>query len=139
MSSFDSSISSPTSYSTKTNGILIEVYPSFNEEHSNLENSIYVYVYKIRITNQSSQTVQLISRHWTIRDGFNNVEQVVGEGVIGQQPVLRSGESFEYSSFCPLRTPSGSMEGSYQMKTEENSIFEATVGKFDLRSAMLMN
>ena len=93
---------------------------------------MWFFLYTIEITNESSDTVQLISRHWTITDADKIVEEVRGLGVIGQQPTLNPGESFEYTSGCPLKTPFGTMHGTYQMVTTEGDRFDATVAPFTL-------
>jgi ApaG protein len=85
------------------------------------------------------ETVQLTSRHWVIKEGFNKVNHVVGDGVVGQKPIMRPGEKFDYNSFCPLNTPTGSMQGSFQMKTEKGETFEALIDEFSLRDRDLVN
>lgn len=126
-------------YLTTTRGLEIAVVPVYDEERSKPETGNYLYGYTITIRNTGEETVQLVSRHWVIRDGFNRVEHVVGEGVVGKQPILAPGESFTYSSFCPLQTPTGSMEGTYQMRTKAGEVFDALIGRFDLAHKMLMN
>jgi ApaG protein len=121
-------------------GVVVTTYPQFEERHSKPENALYVYSYKIVIENKGDQTVQLLSRHWIIRDGFAHVEHVVGEGVIGQQPVIGPGASYTYSSFCPLKTPTGSMEGSYQMQIlPSGQRFDVPIPQFQLANKMLVN
>ena len=88
--------------------------------------------YTITITNEGHDTVQLLSRHWIITDGSGHVEEVKGPGVVGQQPVLEPGESFTYTSGCPLGTPFGKMEGTYQMVTRTGEVFEAAIAPFTL-------
>ncbi len=126
-------------YSTTTRGIRIDVEPKLNKVESNSQNSLYVYNYTISITNEGKDTVQLISRHWIITDGFNKTENVQGLGVIGQQPVLQPGEHFQYTSFCPLPTPTGKMRGTFQMKGSDNQTFDATIGEFRLADTTLVN
>ena len=92
----------------------------------------WFFLYTIQITNEGSETVQLISRHWTITDGDNNIEEVRGPGVVGQQPTLDPGESFEYTSGCPLQTPFGTMRGTYQMVTASGEEFDVEVAAFTL-------
>ena len=125
--------------STITRGVRVDVRPEFSESHSNLEASVYVYAYHITITNENPYAVQLVARHWIIRDGFDKVEHVVGEGVIGQKPVISPGQSHTYSSFCPLKTPTGSMKGTFQMRGPQDEAFEAEIGEFLLRSNSLLN
>ena len=128
-----------TPYVTTTRGILIAVKPEFSEQNSNPAAGVYVYTYTITITNQGKEDVQLVSRKWVIQDGFNRTENVVGDGVVGQQPTLKPGESFTYSSFCPLATPTGSMRGTYQMKNDRQETFDAVIGEFHLMNKNLVN
>src|SRR5215212_4155035 len=98
-----------------TNDIRVEVVSRHSPENSRPLEDEWVFQYTVRITNQGSDTVQLLNRHWIITDGLKQVQEVKGPGVVGQQPVLAPGESFKYSSWCTLRTPMGTMHGSYQM------------------------
>jgi ApaG protein len=88
----------------------------------------------VRITNQGSETVQLVSRHWIITDALENTEEVKGPGVVGEQPVLAPGESFKYSSWCPLKTPTGVMRGTYQMVGARGNQFDIEIAPFGLRA-----
>jgi ApaG protein len=88
----------------------------------------------VRIENNGAETVQLLTRHWRITDSLGNVQEVRGDGVVGERPVLRPGESFEYTSGTPLATPSGIMVGSYQMRTDGGERFDAEVPAFSLDS-----
>ena len=115
-----------------TKNIKIEVEPSYVQDQSDPSQAYYFFSYRVRITNQGSQTVQLISRHWVITDGFGQVEEVVGPGVIGQQPTLKPSESFEYTSFCPLATPTGTMQGKYVMKAGKEAEMEVEIPLFIL-------
>lgn len=117
---------------TTTRGIRVQVEATYLPEHSSPEESLYFFSYRIRISNLGDETVQLISRRWRITDAFGRVEVVEGPGVVGQQPVLRSGESFEYQSFCPLATPLGTMEGEYMMQAGAGTRFEAAIAAFHL-------
>ena len=90
-------------------------------------------LYTIEISNESDETVQLVSRHWIITDATGRVEEVKGSGVVGEQPVLEPGAAFEYTSGCPLTTPFGTMHGSYQMVAEGGTHFEAEISEFVLR------
>ena len=130
---------SDTPYTTSTRGIKISVWPQFNADQSKPTVPLYVYNYTITITNEGKDVVQLLSRHWVIKDGFNRIEHVKGDGVIGQQPVLRPGESFTYTSSCPLQTPTGSMQGSYQMRGSDDKVFEAQISEFFLVHQSLLN
>jgi ApaG protein len=93
-----------------------------------------VFTYTVRITNQSTDTVQLISRHWIITDAADQVREVKGPGVVGEQPVLAPGESFKYSSWCPLQTPTGRMHGTYQMVRENGEQFDIEIAPFALKA-----
>lgn len=116
-----------------TRGIRVEVLSLYSAEHSRPQEGRWVFGYTVRITNQSEETVQLLTRHWIITDALDHVEEVKGPGVIGQQPVLAPGESFKYSSWCPLPTPSGQMRGTYHMVTADGEPFEIEVAPFGLR------
>lgn len=129
----------PTPYISETRGVKISVWPLFDEKNSQLGNMLFVYSYTIKIENVGKDMVQLLNRHWVIRDAFGHVEEVKGSGVIGKQPILQPGESFEYTSFCPLRTPSGSMEGTFEMRDSMNAKFPAPISRFELKSMALQN
>ena len=113
-----------------TRGIRVNVTSRFShlEPHQNR----WFFTYTIRITNEGPETVQLVSRHWIITNGSNEVEQVRGPGVVGHQPTLSPGQSFEYTSGCPLSTPFGSMRGTYQMVTADGATFDAEIAEFAL-------
>ena len=115
-----------------TRGVRVSVKARFSQARSEPLRNLWFFLYTIEITNESSDTVQLISRHWTITDADKIVEEIRGLGVIGQQPTLNPGESFEYTSGCPLKTPFGTMHGTYQMVTTEGDRFDATVAPFTL-------
>ena len=115
-----------------TNGIRILVNSFYIPEQSEPTADVYFFAYRVEIKNESNEQVQLISRHWLINDGHGKVQEVRGPGVVGEQPILLPGERFVYSSFCPLSTPVGSMEGTYQMVTSNREQFNAAVGLFDL-------
>jgi ApaG protein len=117
-----------------THGIRVEVMSRHTPEHSRAGQAEWVFQYTVRITNQSSETVQLISRHWIITDGLDHVEEVKGPGVVGEQPVLAPGESFKYSSWCPLKTPTGMMHGSYQMVSADGEHFDIEIAPFGLKA-----
>ncbi len=119
-------------YQAKTRGIKIEVEPSYVQEQSDPRQSYYFFSYRVRICNEGEGHIQLVSRHWIITDGFGQIEEVVGPGVIGQQPKLGPGETFEYSSFCPLATPTGSMHGTYVMIDGNGQQLEVVIPKFIL-------
>lgn len=115
-----------------TKDIMIQVDPTYVRDQSDPNQNHYFFSYKVRIRNGSTNAVQLLSRHWIITDGFGQVEEVVGPGVIGQQPKLEPGEEFEYSSFCPLATPTGSMQGKYTMVDARGEQFEVQIPMFIL-------
>lgn len=120
-------------------GILVEVASRFVRERSNPGDAEWFFAYTIRITNKGAVAAQLVSRHWVITDGDGKVEQVRGPGVVGQQPRLAPGESFEYTSACPLRTPFGVMEGTYQMIDENGERFDARIAPFSLSEPYAIN
>lgn len=115
-----------------TNGICVGVEARYSQEHSVPEHSRWFFLYTITISNESDQTAQLLSRHWIITDATGKQEEVRGPGVVGEQPVLAPGEAFQYTSGCPLSTPFGSMEGSYEMVLEDESQFRARIARFEL-------
>ena len=112
--------------------VRVQVQSQFVPERSNPSEKRWFFVYQVRISNEGKETVQLISRHWVITDANGIVEEVKGEGVIGEQPVLAAGEAFEYTSACPLGTSFGIMHGTYQMKTASGSQFDAEIAPFTL-------
>ncbi|MDQ7007076.1 MAG: Co2+/Mg2+ efflux protein ApaG [Acidobacteriota bacterium] len=122
-----------------TRGIRVEVGSRYLAERSQPTQNFYFFTYRITIGNESAGSVQLISRHWIITDGEGRVEHVRGPGVVGKKPRLEPGESFEYSSFCPLTTPRGSMRGSYQMHDEEGRPFEVEIAPFTLEMPLALN
>ena len=113
-----------------TNSIRVTVTSQFS--HAAPHRNRWFFIYKVRISNEGTDTVQLISRHWIITTGSNEVEEVKGPGVVGHQPTLAPGQSFEYTSGCPLATAFGSMRGSYQMVTSDGSGFDAEIAEFAL-------
>ena len=122
-----------------TRGIVVEVKSTYVPDRSDPMRSRWFFAYRIRIANQGDAVVQLVSRHWIITDAHGHVEEVKGPGVVGQQPVLEPGESFEYTSFCPLSTPFGTMRGSYQMTTRDGSSFDAEIAEFALSEPLPVN
>lgn len=115
-----------------TDGIRVQVLSEYSPERSSPGDSQWFFLYTIEITNESRQTVQLVSRHWIITDAEGRVEEVRGPGVVGEQPVLAPGESFTYTSGCPLTTPFGRMEGTYQMVASNGTRFDAKIAPFTL-------
>jgi len=117
-----------------TRGIRVEVMSRHVPEHAPAREGQWVFEYTVRITNQSADTVQLVSRHWRITDALEQVREIKGSGVVGQQPVLKPDEQFQYSSWCPLTTPSGMMRGTYQMALEGGDVFDIEIAPFALRA-----
>jgi ApaG protein len=122
-----------------TNGVRVEVLSRHSPENSRPNQDEWVFQYTVRITNQGSETVQLLSRHWIITDAVEHTEEVQGPGVIGEQPVLGPGESFKYSSWCPLKTPTGTMRGTYQMVRSDGSQFDVEIAPFALRARYVVH
>ena len=121
-------------YTAVTNGIQVTVLPEFRPDQSEPDQSRWFWAYTIEIANLGERIVQLVSRHWIITDGEGRVEEVKGLGVVGEQPVLQPGESFRYTSGCPLTTSNGIMSGTYRMTTEDGQAFAVTIPAFSLDS-----
>ena len=117
---------------TAQHAIEVATRTTYLAEQSEPERGRYVFAYTIRITNRGSVAAQLISRHWIITDADNHVQEVRGLGVVGEQPLLQPGESFEYSSGSMIATPVGTMRGSYQMQAADGTQFEAPIPEFTL-------
>ena len=115
-----------------TRGVRVLVNAEYAPDRSQPANHHWFFLYTITITNDGDETVQLLTRHWIITDGNSNIEEVKGAGVVGEQPVLGPGQSFTYTSGCPLRTPFGVMEGTYQMVTADGTQFDAVIAAFTL-------
>ena len=115
-----------------TEGVRVEVMSRYVPERSSPEDEQYFFAYTVRISNEGEKTVQLRSRHWIISDAGGHIEHVRGAGVVGEQPALAPGESFEYTSACPLHAPYGTMHGSYLMVREDDTHFEAEIAPFEL-------
>ncbi len=115
-----------------TRGVRVFVHSQYAPERSDPARNQWFFLYTITITNDGDETVQLLTRHWIITDGDGRIEEVRGPGVVGKQPILKPGESFEYTSGCPLTTPFGVMEGTYQMISEAGERFDAKVAPFTL-------
>jgi ApaG protein len=116
-----------------TRHIRVAVEAQYSPGHSHPTNHQWFFLYTIRISNEGQETAQLISRHWMITDANDRVEEVKGLGVVGQQPVLAPGESFEYTSGCPLSTSFGMMRGTYHMVTDGGERFEIEIAPFYLQ------
>jgi ApaG protein len=119
-------------YKAVSNGIRVTVVPRYMEEESSPKEGRYFFAYTVEITNLTAERVQLTSRHWRIIDGDGRLQEVRGAGVVGKQPVLGPGETFSYTSGCPLATPAGTMEGSYTMVGAHRGTFEAEIPAFSL-------
>ena len=126
-------------YSKKTKKINITVNPYFLDDQSEPEDQHFVWAYQITIDNQSNEKVQLKNRYWKIIDSNGSEQEVRGEGVVGEQPILNPGERFEYTSGTPLSTPSGFMGGYYEMETNEGKKFDAIIPQFSLDSPFIKN
>ena len=122
-------------YRAVTRKIEVKVTPRFVKERSSPANGYYFWAYTIDITNLGSETVQLKTRHWRITDSLGRLQEVKGPGVVGEEPTLKPGESFEYTSGVPLPTPSGFMAGSYGMITGEGEPFDIEIPAFSLDSS----
>ena len=117
---------------TTTRGIRVQVRSEYLAQRSSPREGQYLFAYHIRISNEGDETAQLVSREWTISDADGHIERVKGAGVVGEQPVLAPGEAFEYTSFCPLKTAVGAMQGTYQMNTASGETFDAVIAPFTL-------
>jgi ApaG protein len=121
-------------YRAATHDIEVTVTPRFMSERSSPENGYFFWAYTIEIVNRGNKTVQLKTRHWRITDALGRLQEVRGAGVVGEEPVLKPGESFEYTSGVPLPTPSGFMVGTYGMVTEDGEGFDIDIPAFSLDS-----
>jgi ApaG protein len=117
---------------TTTRGVRVQVESFYDEDKSAPQENYYFFAYQVRISNVGTETVQLLSREWIITDATGYQQKVEGPGVVGEQPVLAPGEAFEYTSFCPLSTPVGSMHGTYRMVLPDGETFEAVIAPFSL-------
>jgi ApaG protein len=122
-----------------TRDIRVEVLSRYVPENSRPMEGELVFQYTVRITNQGTETVQLLSRHWIITDALDHVHEVQGPGVVGDQPTLHPGESYKYSSWCPLKTPTGMMRGTYQMIRADGERFDIEVAPFALKARSIIN
>lgn len=122
--------------STETEGIRVEVGAQYLPEQSDPDRSLHVYAYRVVIHNEGTEPAQLVSRHWIVLDALGEKREVRGPGVVGVQPHIAPGESFEYTSGCRLSTDWGSMEGSYQMRRPDGTAFDARIGRFFLAPSL---
>lgn len=119
-------------YRAVTRDIEVMAEPFFMEDRSNPDENAYFWAYRITIANHSDRPVKLMSRHWRITDGMGRVQEVRGDGVVGDQPELEPGDSYQYTSGCPLTTPSGFMAGAYTMTAEGGETFDIEIPAFSL-------
>ena len=126
-------------YTKTTKSINITVNPCYLDEQSEPEDHHYVWAYQITINNLGQETVQLKNRYWKIIDSNGTKQEIKGKGVVGEQPVINPGEKYEYTSGTPLSTPSGFMEGHYEMETINGKTFDATIPLFSLDSPYVSN
>lgn len=125
---------SEAEFTKTTGGITITVRPSFLEDQSSPEENQYLWAYHVRIENSGDSSVQLLNRLWQITDGLGQQQEVRGPGVVGEQPVIEPGDAFEYTSGCPLTTPTGFMVGEYGMTTLDGQVFDVGIPLFSLDS-----
>jgi len=133
--------STPSDFSSEatTHGIRVQVEPQFDSQRSNPQAGHWFFLYTVTIENLGEETVQLLTRHWIITDGNGQVEEVQGPGVVGEQPLLKPGEGFQYTSGCPLATDVGKMEGTYQMVSSSGEHFDIEIAPFTLAAPGLIH
>jgi ApaG protein len=119
-------------YAQTTHGIEVSVTPIYLEDESRPEENHFFWAYRITIANHSANPVKLLARYWRIVDGTGRVEEVHGEGVVGEQPLIKSGSSYQYTSGCPLATPHGIMSGHYTMRTSDSALIVVEIPAFSL-------
>ena len=124
---------------SQKNNIKVDVETHYIEEQSNPDQNYFVFAYTISIQNKGQQSAQLMSRHWVITDSNHKVQEVRGDGVVGEQPVLKPGEKFVYTSGTMLETSVGTMKGSYQMESGDGSKFDATIQEFVLSTPRVLH
>jgi ApaG protein len=122
------------SYEKTTGNVTIRVRPSFREDQSSPEKNLYIWAYQVKIENHGAETIRLMSRYWRITDGNGVTQEVAGEGVVGDQPVLQPGGIYEYTSGAPLPTPTGFMTGNYIMEGPDGKHFSVDIPAFSLDS-----
>ena len=130
-------VAEPTS-TAMTDGIRVNVQSQYLADQSSPRDDRYVFAYTITISNEGATTAQLRTRHWIITDGRGVVEEVRGDGVVGEQPRLAPGQSFQYTSGCVLNTPIGTMHGTYRMWRDDGSYFDAVIAPFSLASPLAL-
>jgi ApaG protein len=122
-----------------TQGIRISVRSAFVPERSNPRDNYFLFTYEVTIANDGERPARLLTRHWIITDAAGEVQEVEGDGVVGETPYLEPGDSFTYTSFCPLRTETGTMEGSYGMVRPDGERFDAVIPTFTLVEPYTIN
>jgi ApaG protein len=122
-----------------TQGVRVSVKSTYVADQSAPRQQRYVFAYTVRITNEGTRPVKLVSRHWVITHGTGRTEEVRGPGVVGAQPRLEPGQHFEYTSGCVLSTPHGTMHGTYEMRGDDNSVFQALIAPFSLSMPYTLN
>ncbi len=122
-----------------TQGIKISVVSLYVAEQSEPERNKYVFSYHITIENEGTEPAQLLARHWVIKDAYHNIEEVQGDGVVGEMPIIEPGGAFTYSSWCPLRTEYGTMRGTYSMVRPDGEMFQAVIAPFALMPPSMLN
>jgi ApaG protein len=125
-------------YSITTDRITVSVEPTYLLRESSPDEGVYVWSYKVRIENNGQDVLQLKSRHWKITDAYGRVQEVHGAGVVGEQPVLRPGSAYEYTSGTPLSTPNGIMVGSYAMQMTDGTMMDVAIPAFSLHTPEMM-
>lgn len=123
----------------KSNGYIVSVQSEYLPHESSPKQQQYIFAYHITIENKDGDRARLLNRHWIITDGWGRTEEVRGSGVVGKNPVFSSGDIFEYSSFCPLSTPTGIMTGYYEMVRDDGSMFKINIPRFFLYEPGSMN
>ena len=119
-------------YLETTHDISVNVLPVYMDERSDPERNLHFWAYQVTIQNDSKDTVQLLNRYWHITDGNGAIEEVAGEGVVGEQPIIAPGEQYEYTSGCPLKTPSGIMVGHYELQIQNGALIKVAIPAFSL-------
>lgn len=128
-----------TGSEAETRGIRVTVEARFAPEYSHPHQGLWFFFYTVTLSNEGDETAQLLRRHWVITDGEGRTEDVEGPGVVGEQPTLEPGQSFRYTSGCPLPTPFGSMRGTYLMQTPSGARFDARIATFELSGPYTVN
>ena len=121
-------------YTRMTRSIEVSVDPIYLDDQSQPDDDHFVWAYQVRIENKGGETVQLLNRYWRITDAQGRIQEVRGAGVVGERPVLSPGQSYQYTSGTPLSTPSGIMDGSYEMETQNGETFDVVIPPFSLDS-----